>query len=109
MSVVFGLMILNYYTVAGVFSKREAVFMSYGGLRGTVGIALALLLSAEVFRVTESESIPEATRNQYREFADTMFGLVVCFFSRAVIIPFLQTFLIKYFSNRAGYRFFHSS
>ena len=27
---------------------REAVFMSYGGLRGAVGIALALYLHAEV-------------------------------------------------------------
>ena len=27
---------------------REAVFMSYGGLRGAVGIALALSLHAEV-------------------------------------------------------------
>ena len=29
-------------------SIREAIFMSYGGLRGAVGIALALSLHAEV-------------------------------------------------------------
>ena len=69
--------------------QREAVFMGYGGLRGTVGIALALLLSAEVFRATEQESMPETIRNQYREFADTMFGLVVCLVLYALILSFL--------------------
>ena len=39
-------------------------------------MALALLLSAEVFKYTESESVTEETRIQYREFADKLFGLV---------------------------------
>ncbi|KAL7539913.1 hypothetical protein ACHAXR_009703, partial [Thalassiosira sp. AJA248-18] len=55
---------------------REAVFMSYGGLRGAVGIALALVLSAKISYYTESESLTEETRNQFREYADKLFGLV---------------------------------
>ena len=63
--------------------------MSYGGLRGTVGIALALLLSAKVFKCTESASTPEAIRDKYREFSDTLFGLVggVSFLTLIVIGP----------------------
>ncbi|KAL7545889.1 LOW QUALITY PROTEIN: hypothetical protein ACHAWF_009244 [Thalassiosira exigua] len=53
---------------------REAVFMGYGGLR--VGIALALLLSAEVFKYTEIGSVTEQTRTQYREFSERLFGMV---------------------------------
>lgn len=34
-------------------SWREAVFISFGGLRGAVGIALALALDAEVWHETE--------------------------------------------------------
>lgn len=34
-------------------SWREAVFISFGGLRGAVGIALALALEAEVWHETE--------------------------------------------------------
>jgi hypothetical protein len=64
-------------------SVREAVFMSYGGLRGAMGVALALLLSAEVFKYTEVEllqeqgQIDQEARYQYRVlFADKLFGLV---------------------------------
>ena len=39
-------------------------------------MASALLLSAEVFKYAESESVTEETRIQYREFADKLFGLV---------------------------------
>jgi len=55
-------------------SVREAIFMAYGGLRGAVGIALALLLSAEVFKATEEYDL--ITRNQYREYSEKLFGLV---------------------------------
>ena len=55
---------------------REAVFMSYGGLRGAVGISLALLFSAEIFKYTESLSVTMERRYQYREFADKLFGFV---------------------------------
>ena len=53
-------------------SLKEAIFMSYGGLRGAVGISLALLLSAEVYKYTESDS---QTSSQYREFVEKLFGL----------------------------------
>eukprot|EP01082_Thalassiosira_pseudonana_P012006 g10446.t1 g10446 contig4:1896035-1898632(+) len=55
---------------------KEALFMSWGGLRGAVGISLALLLSAEVFKYSESESVSEETMHQYREFTDKIFGMV---------------------------------
>ena len=48
--------------------------MSYGGLRGAVGIALALLLSAEVFKATEESGL--ITSNQYREYSEKLFALV---------------------------------
>lgn len=35
---------------------REAIFLSFGGLRGAVGIALALSLDSEVFHATEDEN-----------------------------------------------------
>lgn len=35
---------------------REAVFISFGGLRGAVGIALALSLDAEVWHETEENN-----------------------------------------------------
>lgn len=59
-------------------SISEAVFMSYGGLRGAMGVALALLLSAEVYNATDSSTqISTETRDRYREFfADKLFGLV---------------------------------
>jgi len=47
---------------------REAVFLSYGGLRGAVGISLAIALDDEVFRNT---SDPE-----FREFSTKLFGMV---------------------------------
>jgi len=55
-------------------SWREAVFMSYGGLRGAVGIALSLALNAEIFEVTEA--VDEGTRIEYREYVDRVFALV---------------------------------
>ena len=57
-------------------SLKEAIFMSYGGLRGAVGIALALLLSAEVSKYSESDTMSLETRSQYREFAEKLFGFV---------------------------------
>lgn len=49
---------------------REAVFLSFGGLRGAVGIALALALDSEVFHATKEED--EGTR----ELTFKLFGMV---------------------------------
>ncbi|KAL7536985.1 hypothetical protein ACHAWF_005623 [Thalassiosira exigua] len=57
-------------------SWREAVFMSYGGLRGAVGIALALSLNAEVFHATSASEVSAATRAQFREDSSKLFGMV---------------------------------
>lgn len=46
-------------------SWQEALFMSYSGLRGAVGLALALSLFAEVYEIT-SDAV-------YREFASKVF------------------------------------
>mmetsp|Transcript_26297 Transcript_26297/g.56470 ORF Transcript_26297/g.56470 Transcript_26297/m.56470 type:complete len:997 (-) Transcript_26297:1437-4427(-) len=55
---------------------QEAVFMSYGGLRGAVGIALALSLHAEVDHYTSAEEISEETRLEFREYTAKVFGMV---------------------------------
>jgi NhaP-type Na+/H+ or K+/H+ antiporter len=47
---------------------RETTFISYGGLRGAVGIALAISLDNEVFSVTTNET--------YRTFTTQLFGFV---------------------------------
>ena len=87
--ILFGLLVLIRFVLVFAFypitsrigvgqSISEACFMSYGGLRGAMGIALALLLSAEVYNATDSNTLltPE-TRDRYREFfADKLFGLV---------------------------------
>ena len=48
---------------------REAVFLSFGGLRGAVGIALALALDSEVFHATEED-------DSARELTTKLFGMV---------------------------------
>jgi len=96
--VLFGLVIAIRFLLVFVFypctsrigigqSVREAVFMSFGGLRGAVGIALALLLSAEVFKATEESDL--FTRNQYREYSEKMFAFVggVAFLTLIVLGP----------------------
>ncbi|KAL7531439.1 hypothetical protein ACHAXR_004044 [Thalassiosira sp. AJA248-18] len=47
---------------------KESVFMSYGGFRGSVGIALALSLEAQIYNNTEDES--------YRNRSDKLFSFV---------------------------------
>jgi len=47
---------------------REAVFLSYGGLRGAVGISLAIALDDEVFRST--------TDPEFRAYSTKLFGMV---------------------------------
>lgn len=49
-------------------SWQEAVFMSYGGLRGAVGISLAIALDDEVFRNTKDE--------EFRDNSTKLFGMV---------------------------------
>eukprot|EP00804_Cyclotella_cryptica_P028004 CCRYP_003873-RA/>CCRYP_003873-RA protein AED:0.08 eAED:0.08 QI:1873/1/0.87/1/0.85/0.75/8/36/800 len=50
---------------------QEACFMAHAGLRGAVGIALALLLSAETHNAATIEQ-----REQYQEYVDKLFGMV---------------------------------
>eukprot|EP00978_Attheya_sp_CCMP212_P034946 scaffold149528_cov46-Attheya_sp.AAC.1 len=47
---------------------KETLFISYGGLRGAVGIALAISLDNEVFSITTNET--------YRTFTTQLFGFV---------------------------------
>ncbi|KAL7519617.1 hypothetical protein ACHAWX_004377 [Stephanocyclus meneghinianus] len=49
---------------------QEACFMAHAGLRGAVGIALALLLSAE------THNAPKEQREKYQEYVDKLFGMV---------------------------------
>ena len=39
-------------------------------------MALALLLSAEIYKYTENVAVSEDIKNQYRQFADELFGFV---------------------------------
>ena len=55
---------------------NESCFAAYGGLRGAVGIALALSLYSEVVHLTSSESVDDDTRDQYREYTAKLFGFV---------------------------------
>jgi NhaP-type Na+/H+ or K+/H+ antiporter len=48
-------------------SWQEAIFMSYSGLRGAVGLALALSLNAEVYEITPDE--------MYRDYSAKLFFL----------------------------------
>ena len=50
--------------------------MGWGGLRGAVGIALALSLNSEVNHYTSSEEVDDYTRQQYRDFTAKLFGMV---------------------------------
>lgn len=49
-------------------SVKEAIFMSYGGLRGAVGISLAIALDNEVFRNTNDPEL--------RDFSTKLFGMI---------------------------------
>ena len=55
---------------------KEAIFSSWGGLRGAVGIALALLLKKEVLAYGGASSLSEETRMQYEQFVQKLFGFV---------------------------------
>lgn len=55
---------------------KEAIFAAWGGLRGAVGIALALLLKKEVLAYSEAGSLSEETSKQYEQFVQKLFGFV---------------------------------
>jgi|GEM_PF-4982544 len=50
--------------------------MGWGGLRGAVGIALALSLNSEVNHFTSSSEVDDVTRQQYRDYTAKLFGMV---------------------------------
>lgn len=62
---------------------QEACFMAHAGLRGAVGIALALLLSAE------THNAPKEQREKYQEYVDKLFGMVggVAFLTLVINAP----------------------
>ena len=55
-------------------SWREMIFMWYGGLRGAVGIALAIALNAEVWHFTHD--LADETANEFRLQSSKLFGFV---------------------------------
>ena len=55
---------------------HEMIFQSWGGLRGAVGIALALLLKKEVVAYSQDGSLSEETRMQYEQYVQKLFGMV---------------------------------
>lgn len=50
--------------------------MGWGGLRGAVGIALALSLNSEVNHYTEASDVNEQTRRQFQDYTAKLFGFV---------------------------------
>ena len=56
-------------------SWREMIFMWYGGLRGAVGIALAIALNAEVWHFTHGMADVNAM-HEYRVQSSKLFGFV---------------------------------
>ena len=64
---VFGLYLLTASIGIGT-NWKEAVFMSYGGFRGSVGIALAVSLHSSIYDTTDDEA--------YRDHTDKVFCLV---------------------------------
>jgi NhaP-type Na+/H+ or K+/H+ antiporter len=50
--------------------------MSWGGLRGAVGIALALLISAETINYSAAANVPLEQMQQYQQYVDKLFGMV---------------------------------
>ncbi len=55
---------------------RESLFSSWAGLRGAVGIALALSINSEVVHLTSSGAVDESTRLQYLDYTEKLFGFV---------------------------------
>lgn len=51
-------------------------FMGWGGLRGAVGIALALSLNSEVNHYTEASDVDEQTRRKFQDYTTKLFGFV---------------------------------
>lgn len=51
-------------------------FMGWSGLRGAVGIALALSLNSEINHYTSGSDVDEVTRQQYRDYTSKLFGMV---------------------------------
>ena len=70
-------------------SIHEMIFQSWGGLRGAVGIALALLLKKEVLGYSEDENLSEEMRVQYQQTVQKLFGMIggITFLSLVVAGP----------------------
>jgi len=56
-------------------SIKEAVFMSYGGLRGAVGIALALTLNATIYDQTDGSDEAHLEYIKFRDDTARLFGM----------------------------------
>ncbi|KAL7551579.1 hypothetical protein ACHAWF_014765 [Thalassiosira exigua] len=76
---------------------RESFFLSYGGLRGAVGISLAIALDNSVWSVTEDEV--------YRKFTTQLFGMIGGMFGNITAWELFSCQLTIYFQYFIGTAF----
>jgi len=79
-------LIFSFYPITSRIGLKsnvhEAIFASFGGLRGAVGISLAISLDNEVWEATEQAN----TSFQFRQYTTELFGMVggIAFFSLVI-------------------------